>query len=176
MRRSLATLLVVLLLAPELPAHSNNDWANVKKLKPGTVIEVLLWNGDNLRGELDTVTDAKLQIATADPSAAQANWLRDLDRKSVRRIVRTRQPHLPDSRRWMIAGTVGGAAIGTSVGIAGDIKHGGNYHWFEGAFGGAAMGFVASCAALLVVIGIDLGQLPRRRQVVYEDYGSPRDH
>jgi hypothetical protein len=171
-RRTLTPLLIVLLLAPELPARTNRDWENVKKLKPGTIVQIWLWSGDILSGEVDAVSDAGLQLATADRSAPQANWLRQVDRTTIRRIVRFRQPNLPNSNKWMITGAVGGGAIGVTAGAIADLKQGSNYHWFEGALGGAGMGFLFSCAALAAVGSVDLAQGLRRGRVVYEDKGN----
>jgi hypothetical protein len=167
MRRTLATLLIALLLALELPARSNRDWESVKKLKPGTTVEILLWSGQYLSGKIDAVTDAGLQLAP--PGRHQAGWLHEVDRASIRRIVRIHHPYLPDSRRWMLTGALAGGAVGVTAGAVADIRHGGNYHWFEGALGGAGLGFLVSCAALATVGTADVAQLPRHRKVVYED-------
>jgi hypothetical protein len=173
MRTILAALLIVLLSAPDLPARGNGDWENVKKLKPGTTVEVFLWSGDRLRGEIDSVSDAKLQIATMDRSAAQTNWRRDLDRTGVRKIVRFHYAQPLDPRKWMIGGAVAGGAVGLGTGVATDINQHQKYHWFEGALAGALLGFCAGLVALAVADGARLG---RRRQVVYEDVGGPGKH
>src|ERR1700730_9410752 len=108
MRRRLAAMLIVLLLVPELPARNNRGWENVKKLKRGTSVEILLWSGENLSGAIDGVSDAGIQLAMDDASAAQVGWLRDFDRARIRRVVRVREHNLPDSRRWMAIGAVTG--------------------------------------------------------------------
>lgn len=169
MRRTLTALLIVLLLGPELPARSNHDWENVKKLRPGTPIEILLWSGENFRGNVAGVSDTGLQLATARSTGPGVGRLQQFDRTSIRRIVLIRQLKLPDSKRWMIAGAVAGGAIGLTAGAVTDVKQGGNYHWFEGALGGAGMGFFVSCAALAAtgVVGAARGLQPRK--VVYED-------
>src|SRR5271156_5504061 len=102
MRRTLAALLIVLSLAPELPARSNHNWENVKKLKSGTAVEILLWSGEYLHGGIDAVTDTGLQLAPMDRH--QAGLLHEVDRKTIRSIVRFREPYLPDGPRWMITG------------------------------------------------------------------------
>jgi hypothetical protein len=169
MRRTLTALLIVLLLVPELPARSNRDWETVKKLKPGTPIEVLLWSGENLRGEIDGVSDAGLQLAMAGSNGPGVGRLRQFDRTSIRRIVLIRKLNLPDSKRWMVTGAVAGGAIGFTAGAVTDLKQGGNYHWFEGALGGAAMGFFVSCAALFAAGVVDVARGSRHHKVVYED-------
>jgi hypothetical protein len=170
MRRTLAAMLIVLLFVPGLPARSNHDWENVKKLKSGTSVEVLLSSGETISGEVEGISDAGMQIATVggniDP---RIGWLRDVDRARIRRIVRIRQTNLPDAKRWMITGAVAGGAIGVTTGAVADVRHGGDYHWAEGALGGAGLGFLVSCAALAAVGAVQLAQLPRHRQVVYED-------
>jgi hypothetical protein len=174
MRRTLTALLVVLLLALELPARSNRDWENVKKLKPGTTVEILLWSGQVLSGEIDSVTDAGLQLAP--PGRHQAGLLHEVDRAAIRRIVRLHHPYLPDSRRWMLTGALAGGAVGVTAGAVADIRHGGNYHWFEGALGGAALGFLVSCAGLAAVGTVDVARLANHRKVVYEDKSNHPPH
>jgi hypothetical protein len=173
MRRTFATMLIVLLFVPELPARSNHDWENVRKLKRGVTVEVLLSSGENIRGELDGVSDTGMQIATAggniDP---RVGWLRDVDRGSIRRIVRIRHPNLPDSKRWMIVGAVAGGAVGVTTGAVGDIGHGNNGRWIVQGLAGAGIGFFVSCAALATVASVQLAQLPRHRQIVYEKMGN----
>jgi hypothetical protein len=151
----------------------------VKELKAATSVEILLWSGDDLSGEVESVSDAGLRLLARDRMSPQANSIRAVERTSIRRIVRFRQPYLPDSRRWMITGAVAGGAVGVTVGAISDIRHGGNYHWFEGAFGGASMGFLASCAALAAVGVFDVARMPGHRKVVYEDPGprpSPQSY
>ncbi|HMD37981.1 MAG TPA: hypothetical protein VKH15_01790, partial [Candidatus Acidoferrum sp.] len=62
MRQTLTALLILLLLAPELPARTNRGWEDVKKLKPGVSVEVWLWSGEDLWGEIDEVSDTGLRI------------------------------------------------------------------------------------------------------------------
>ncbi|MGD0401788.1 MAG: hypothetical protein ABSB66_01205 [Candidatus Acidiferrales bacterium] len=173
LRRTLTALLIVLLAVPELPAHSVHDWENAKKLKRGSSVEVLLQSGENIRGEVEDVSDAGMQIATEGGNIEpRVGWLRDVDRASVRRIVRIRQTKFPDSRRWMITGAVAGGAIGLTAGAVGDIEHGNNGRWILGGLGGAGLGFLVSCAALAAVATVHIAQTPRRRDVVYEDTTS----
>jgi hypothetical protein len=170
MRRALTAVLVVLLVVPELSARSDHDWENVKKLKRGATVEVLLSSGENIRGEVDGVSDTGIQIATAggniDP---RVGWLRDVDRASVRRIVRIRRTNLPDSKRWMIVGAVAGGAVGVTTGAVGDIEHGNNGRWIVQGLGGAGIGFLVSCGVLATIATVQLAQLPRHRQIVYEE-------
>ena len=95
MRRTLTALLVVLMFVPTVPARSNNDWQNAEKLKRGTTVEVLLSSGENIRGEVEDVSDTGMQIATEggniDP---RVGWLRDVDRASIQRIVPVSYTHL----------------------------------------------------------------------------------
>jgi hypothetical protein len=176
MRRTLTAVLIVLLFAPELPARSNHTWENVKKLKPGTTVRVLLWNGDVLSGEVAAVSTAGLQLATVGSNGPGIGWLRDIDRTSIRRIVRIHKSNLPDPQRWMVRGAVAGGAIGLTAGAASDIKHGENYRWFEGALGGAGLGFLASCTTFLAVATVDLAKTVRGERVVYEDQGNNPFH
>src|SRR5258708_11100146 len=142
MRRTLTAVLIVLLLARELPARSNHNWENVKKLKSGTDVRVLLWSGEELSGAVDAVSNVGLRLATVGSNGPGVGWLRDIDRTRIRRIVRIRKPNLPDPKRWMIRSAVAVGAIGLSAGAVSDIKHGDNYNWLGGPLRGAEMGLV----------------------------------
>jgi hypothetical protein len=174
MRRTLIALLIALLLVPDLPARGNHDWDNVKKIKPGTTLEIQLKSGDQFYGELDQVSDSGLRIYAADNNSAQTNWQHDLDRKQIRRIVRFRRSsHLPNPTRWMAIGAVAGGAIGVGAGAIGDAKHGNNGRWLVDGFAGALLGFFASCAVLAGVAVVHAAQLPRHTRVIYEDNSLP---
>jgi hypothetical protein len=176
MRRTLTALLIVLLLAPELPARSNRDWEDVKKLRPGTLLEIWLWSGENLSGEIGEVSDAGLRVVIVNRAHSRFGPLREVDRGTIRRIASFQNPHLPNPGRWMLTGALAGGAIGLTAGVVSDAKHGGNYHWFEGALGGAGLGFFASCAALGAVGFVALARGLHRRKVVYEDKGNQLPH
>ena len=176
MRRTLTAVLIVLLFARELPARSNHNWENVKKLKPGTSVRVLLWSGQELSGAVDAVSSVGLRLATVGSNGPGVGWLRDIDRTSIRRIVRIRKPNLPNPERWMIRGAAAGGAIGLTTGAVSDIRRGDNYQWFEGALGGAGLGFFASCAALTAVGAVDLARGLHREKIVYEDQGNNPVH
>jgi len=172
MRQTITAVLIVLMFVPTLPARSNNDWQKAEKLKHGTTVEVLLSSGENIRGEVEDVSDTGMQIATAGGSIdPRIGWLRDVDRASVRRIVRIRRTNLPDSRRWMIAGAAAGGAIGVTTGAVQDAEHGNNGRWILGGFAGAVGGFFVACVALAAVATVQVAQRPTRRQVVYEEDG-----
>jgi len=172
MRRTLTILLIVLLLAPEVPARGNGDWENVKKLKRGTDVEISLWSGENLNGKIQDVNNTGLQLAAADRSSPGIGWLRDVDRASIRTVVRFRRPYLPDGKRWMVTGAVAGGAIGAAGGAVSDVAHGNNGRWLLGGLGGAGLGFLASCAALAAVGVVDTARMVHRRDLVYEGTSS----
>lgn len=79
------TLLIVLLVAPESPARDTGDWKNVKKLKSGTVVEIFLFSGENLHGEVDAVSDTGLDFTATDNRGHHAGALREVDRRAGRR-------------------------------------------------------------------------------------------
>jgi hypothetical protein len=168
MRRTLAALLIALSLAPGLPARNNDDWENVKKLKHGTDVEISLWSGENLNGKIEDVNNTGLQLTAADRSGPGIGWLRDVDRASIRTVVRFRRPYLPDGKRWMVTGAVGGGLIGVTAGAVSDAEHGNNGRWLLGGLGGAGLGFLASCAALAAVGVVDTAKMVHRRDLVYE--------
>jgi hypothetical protein len=173
MRRTLTVLIVirllVLLFGTDLPARNNTDWSNVKKLKRGASVEILLWSGENLRGKIDEVRDAGVQLAMIDRSNPQLGLQYQFERTSIRRIATVRQLNLPDSRRWIVTGTLAGGGIGFVGGAIADVTHGTNYHWLTGSFGGAIAGLLVSCVALAAVGGVDMARARQREKVVYED-------
>ena len=171
MRRTLTALLILLLLAPDLPARTNRNWEEAKKLKPGTSVEVWLWSGEDLWGEIDEVSDTGLRVIMVNRTHTRLGP-RQVDRGTIRRIAIFLRPHLPDPERWMLTGALAGGTIGLTAGVVADARHGGNYHWFEGALGGAGLGFVVTCAALAAVGIADSARGLQRRKVVYEDKGE----
>jgi hypothetical protein len=174
MRRTLTALLIALLLVPDLPARTNHSLENVKKVKPGTPIQILLWTGDDVSAELDEVSDAGLRLYTAaDRTAAQTTWQLDVDRKNIRRIAVVRYENLPDSGHWMSVGALTGAAVGAAVGGIQDAKQGNNARWIAGGFVGALIGFFATCAVLLTEGTAKLAQGPRHTKIIYEAKKAP---
>lgn len=176
MRRTLTTLLIALLLVPDLSARTNHRWENMKRVTPGTPLQILLWNGEKLSGELNEVSEAGIRIYTADHTADQTTWQRDVDRKDIRRIAVIRHQSLPDSSHWMRVGALTGAAVGATVGGIQDAKQGSNGRWIAGGFVGALLGFFASLAVLATVSAVHTAQLPRNGKVVYEDKTSASYH
>jgi len=171
MRRALTVLIVipllVVLFVTDLPARNNTDWNNVKRLKRGASVEILLWSGENLRGKIEEVSDAGVQLAMIDRSNPQLGIQYQFERTSIRRIVTVSQLNLPDSKRWIVTGTVAGGGIGLVGGAIADVTHGANYHWLAGGFGGAIAGLLVSCVALAAVGGVDMARTKRREKVVY---------
>jgi hypothetical protein len=172
MRRMLVAVFISLLLVPTLPARSKREWENVKKLKAGAAVEVSLWTGENLSGEVEAVSDTGMQVAAVggniDP---RVGWLRDFDRANIRSVARVREHSLPNSKKWMIAGALAGGAVGVTQGAVRDAEHGNNGRWIVGGFAGAVLGFGVSCAALGVVAVVDITRGLHRREIVYEDQG-----
>jgi hypothetical protein len=171
MRRTLTVLIVIPLLmvlfVTDLPARNNTDWNNVKRLKRGAPVEILLWSGENLREKIDEVSDAGVQLAMIDRSNPHLGIQYQFERTSIRRIVTVRQLNLPDSKRWIVTGTVAGGGIGLVGGAIADVTHGTNYHWLTGDFGGAIGGLLISCVALAAVGGVDVARAKQREKVVY---------
>jgi outer membrane usher protein FimD/PapC len=172
-RQILAILLAALLAAPAVPARDAHDWANVKKLNPGTPVRVLLWSGESLGGELDAVSDSTLRLSVADRSAPQTGWSRTLDRASIHRVSRARHNDPPNPKRWLIGGTVAGGAAGIAVGAAQDANRGTTGRWLLGGFAGAVLGFLAAVAAVGTVAIVKTARNASQVRVIYEDGGAP---
>jgi hypothetical protein len=172
-RPLLAVLLATLLAAPAVPARENHDWADVRKVKPGTAVRVLLWSGESLGGELDAVSDSTLRLSVADSSAPQAGWSRTLDRASIHRVSRARRNDPPNPSHWLVGGAVAGGVAGVAVGAVQDAKHGANGRWLLGGFAGAVLGFVAAVAAVGAVAIVKTARNASQVRVIYEDGGVP---
>jgi hypothetical protein len=176
MRQALTALLVVLLFVPHLPAKTNHDWDNVKKLHPGTAVEIFLWRAERLDGEIEGVGDAGLQLDSTDFGGARVGALRNLDRTEIRKIVRLHHSNRPpNSHQWLLIGPVAGGAIGATAGAITDARSGhANAHGLTDGFGGVMLGFVAVLVTLTVVDTVvmvrDLHGHATR--VVYEDTGN----
>ena len=170
MFRKFACLFAALFLATYLPARTHNDWQNVKKLKSGTPVSILLWSGDAIHGRVNAVDDTGLRIVAFDRTNSGIDSPLDVNRATVSRIVRIRQPHLPDPGRWMIMGALVGGVIGVTSGAIYDGTHHANGRWLTGGMAGAGLGFFASCASLAAVGAVDVGTLVfHHDKVVYED-------
>jgi hypothetical protein len=169
MRKAFVILFAVLLFTPALVAKSKYGWEHVGKLKPGTTVLISLWNGRLISGSVEAVGPATLRIDTADPDAGVGSLV-EFERVNIRRIVRMRRRDLPDPERWMLAGTLIGGGAGLTAGVIRDLNDHQNYNWFTGAFGGAALGFVGSCAILAGVGVVEV--FHHRTTLVYEDKRS----
>lgn len=171
MRRTVTALLIILLLAPDLPARNNRDWKSVKKLKPDTPVLIWLWTGEDLRGDIESVSDTGLRLALPDRTNSQVSWERTVDRSAVRKIIRLRDlPNLPDAHKWMVAGAVAGGAVGVTTGAISDAKNGYQGGWVIGGLVGGLFGaMIGDMAAGLVGIGEATPTLFRHSKVVYEE-------
>jgi len=180
MRRTITALLIILLLSPDVPAQNNRDWKSVKKLKPDTPVLIWLWSGEDLRGNIESVSDTGLRLDLPDRMNSQVSWQRAVDRSAVRKIIRLRDlPNLPDAHKWMVTGAAIGAGVGLVAGIANKDNGVGPLGALIGLLGGAMIG---DMAAGLVGIGEATPSLFRHSKVVYEDTGlrpsppSPQSH
>jgi hypothetical protein len=172
MRRWIVALMILQVLAPEvssgLAARTNTDWERLRKLKQGSAIGVLLNDGRYLLGNFVSASDAGMEISIVDSRDPQLSFSQDLDRGTIRRVVQVRSRHLPDNKRWMITGALGGGAIGLGSGAIADGIHVTNYHWLAGGFDGAIAGFFVTCLALAAVGGVGVATGSRQTTVVYE--------
>jgi len=174
MRRALMLLLIALTSAPNVPAKNIRNWENAKKLKPGTPVQVILWTGEQISGELDAVTDTDLRLYTSDRTAPQSQWQRSLNRPDIHRIVRYRQASdLPNLHKWLAIGAGTGAVVGIGVGAARDAKAGNSGRFLIGGLAGAALGFAASCLVLAVATTAHMASHQGYAKLVYEDTPPP---
>jgi hypothetical protein len=174
MRQAIAVVLAILLIAPPLTARNNSDWNNVRKLKHGTKILVSLWNGDQLDGRVESVSDTGLSIGSPEGTRANAQWSQAVERGTVRRIVRLRGGHgdLPDPGKVMLIGAAIGGAAGAIGGGIKDVNHGNQLNSLTYGFGGAVFGFLGAVVVLTGIATVALVRGPRRTEVVYENVAA----
>ncbi|HEV2206029.1 MAG TPA: hypothetical protein VGR36_05790 [Candidatus Acidoferrales bacterium] len=177
MRRVLTALLVALLLCPDLPARDVHQWRNVQKLKRGTPVQVVLWNGTDVYGRIHSVSANGIEVSVPDSVTAKSNWIQAVHRPSVREVVRrSGQMYLPDPHRWMIAGAVAGAAGGVASGAISDARHGYQGRWLFGgligSFGGAMLGVMS--AAVVAIVQLPAA-IAHRQRVIFEAQTAPTE-
>lgn len=169
MRQTISVLLAILLLAPDLPATTNHDWNQVRKIKADTRVTILLWNGERLTGYVEFVDDSGLHLNEEGwRPASQNNQPRQLNREAIRKIVRLPHEHLPNPEKWMAIGTIAGAGAGVTAGAISDVRHGSNGRWFVDGFAGAGLGILGSC---MVLVGVGVGATAHRvlnHKIIYE--------
>jgi hypothetical protein len=171
MRRTVALLLAISMLGPGASAADKNDWTNVKRLHPGSFVIVLLDDKATLRGRVESVTDAAIEIDTADHLSPQLDWSQTIDHAKIEKIVLRRQPHPPDPSKLMAAGAGVGAAGGLILGIVRDERRGENYNWFLDGLVGAGLGFIGAVALSIPIDTISIARSARGK-VIYEKKGS----
>lgn len=156
MRRAVAAVLALLFLCPALPARDIHNWRNAEKLRRGSTVKVVLWNGGEIDGQIEFATDSAVQVAASNVDAYDPNSIQTIDRASIRRVIRLRGAlYLPDGRRWGAIGAVGGGAAGA---LSAGISYGDGVHAFFGGLGGALFGWLGGMISSAVVV---LVQLPR---------------
>jgi hypothetical protein len=170
MRRVITLLFATLFFAVQLSARAVTNWENVEKLKPGTPIWVLLWTGENVAGRVEGVSGTELRVTPFEWTNGGVWTLHEVKRANVQRITRIYHHRLPNSRHWMVVGTVAGGAIGATTGAISDANHHtSTARWFTGGLAGAGLGFFVSCGALAAVGVFELGSdIAHPRRVVYE--------
>lgn len=156
MRRVVAAVLALLLLCPALPARDIHNWRNVEKLRRGSTVKVVLWNGGEIDGRIEFATDSTVEVDASNVDAYDAHSIQTIDRTSIRRVIRLRGAvYFPDERRWGAIGAVGGGAAGA---LSAGISYGDGFHAFFGGLGGALFGWLGGMISSAVVV---LVQIPR---------------
>jgi len=175
MRQILAIVLATLMLAPELPARANHDWAAVRNLTPDIPVNMRLWDGEKLRGYIISVNDSGLQFDEGGwRPRGQSNQFRDIDREAIQKIVRMPEPpHLPDPQKWMAIGALAGAGVGVTIGGIGDAKHGNNGRGLVDGLAGGLFGFFGSVVVLGVIGTGATAKMVAHHKVIYEAAGPP---
>lgn len=177
MRRTLAILLSIALLAPVASGQTAHEWSNVEKLKPDAPVLIQLWTGEKVRGHFIDVSDDVLGLAAYDYSSFGATYLREINRADIRKIELVRRDQgLPNPKSWAIGGAIIGGAAGVGLGIHRDINEPtacGHACWLidglAGAGGGYMMGLITSAGTLTI-------HAFRHNKLIYEDRTAHRSH
>ena len=170
MRRMHYVFLSAVLFVPSLCAKSKHDWQKVVNLKPNTPVEVRLWRGEIVSGQIQSATDTELQIFAADNTGLRANRAVTIERAAIHRVTRlANYPRLPSVHKCLLIGT----AVGFVFGIIGDAANPAQrpLGLLVGPLAGALFGLLGCGGALAVDVPIALS---RHRELVYEDTGAPQ--
>lgn len=116
-KRTLAILFVVLILLPSLAAQTKSSqkkagqkhpWANVEKLKKGTLVRIDLQDGSRAEGRISSADESEVELVSCRMPNALFTPVCTIDRSLISRVARG-PIKLPDPRQWEVAG----ALIGT---------------------------------------------------------------
>lgn len=153
MRRAIATLSILLLFAPEVPAQATSDWQNVERLDHGADIIVKLDNKKSVEGTVESVSDAELQINMRKHRVIRT---RTIGRPMVVKIILI-PPDNKRAIRRLEVGMIGGGALGATLGATQPTDYGKG--WLTAL--GTGIGMVVG--GLIGSMGPDI-----RRVVIYE--------
>jgi hypothetical protein len=88
------------------------SWENLKRVKPGTLIKVVLTDAKSYQGPYQSFTDEEISIG-------QENGARHISRKDILRISAKQPGH---RGRNTLIGLAAGTAVGLGVGAVADAK------------------------------------------------------
>ena len=155
--RSLAILFVILILVPTLTAQgkpsgktkpAKHSWANVEKLKPGTLVHVELLDGRRVEGRIESADDSGLTLDAMFRLGQYRLPLRTIDRGLISQVLKVRMDSdFPDIKKWMIGGAIVGS-IYLAIADAGTAT-GSVIGFFGGGFAGAMFGLLASAGVAI---------------------------
>lgn len=169
--RALAVVLPLLCFVQSAQARNKHDWKNVENLKRNTPVSIWLWSGDNLKGRIVSVADARMLLNGTDP-VDPAVAARPVQRNAIRRVVLIRGSALPDSG-WIWVGTLGGGLAGMIAGAAEDGIHGSGGRWVVGSVTGMVAGFLGSCVILGTVGILRAARRSFHSATIYESTRPP---
>jgi len=161
-----------LLFAENCPREASN-WENVKKLKPGTNVRVLLWSGQELSGAVDAMSAVGLRLATVGSNGPESAGSAISTARASGGLCAFASPTCHIQTR-MIRSAVAGGAIGLTAGAVSDVNTA-KLPLVRSALGGADLGFFASCAAL-TASGLSTSRRQCGRKSCVEDQGNNPVH
>lgn len=159
MRRAIATLSVLLLFAPEVPAQATSDWQNVERLDHGADIMVKLDKGKSAEGAVESVSDDELLVNTQKHRVIRT---RTISRPMVVRVILI-PPGNKRALRRLEVGMIAGGALGATMGATQRTDYGKGW-------------LIAVGTGIGMVVGGLIGSMgvpDVRRVVIYE---RPRKH
>jgi hypothetical protein len=164
-RRIFVILLGVLLIVPELPAKTSDDWTKIAKLAWDTPVLMELWSGQEYVGRFHSADDRFLRLKVRNGSGGPVE-IREFSRLQVRIVERlegTQHDPYAFLRGGQLIGAAGGAiAAGIATGRAWPLGA------MIGGLGGMAAGSLFGGAVGLVMMNGN-----HRRKILYESHQPP---
>ncbi|HKV48411.1 MAG TPA: hypothetical protein VJN69_09990 [Candidatus Acidoferrales bacterium] len=172
MRQWISVLFVILLMGQSMSAQPAHTWNDVEKLESGTLLAVLLWDGNRFRGRIQSASDVRIILVTQsgpDPLSAKPHII---ERDEIWRVVQIRETHgVPGPQKCLVLGADAGLVAGS---VMGGVRSGNAL----GALAGGALGLLGGSLAGGLACGTyaivkSTPQVLHPRDLIYQDDRRP---